>query len=127
MRAKTNGTDGLLGDRLRSWRKSIPLKGFQLAQKIGITGPALSELEKNRTLPSAGTLAKLARNSNLNILWLLTGEGDMYREESPDEEDDSDYPELKDLYGSLKRIIKMRNDKKTEHLKGYLLGADPGK
>lgn len=127
MRTKQNGTDGLVGDRLKSWRKSIPLKGFQLAQKIGITGPALTELEKNRTLPSAGTLAKLARNSNLNILWLLTGEGKMYREELPDDEDDSDYPELKDLYGSLKRIVKMCDQKKTEHLKGYLLGADPGK
>ena len=127
MRAKQNGTDGLLGDRLKSWRKSIPLKGFQLAKKIGITGPALTELEKNRTLPSAGTLAKLAKNSNLNILWLLTGEGNMYREDSLDDEDDSDYPELKDLYGSLKRIVKMCDEKKTEHLKGYLLGADPGK
>lgn len=128
MRAeKKNSTDGLLGDRLRAWRKSVSLKGYQLAKKINITGPALSELESNKSLPSARTLAQLAKNSNLNILWLLTGEGEMCREEpTNDEEDDSEFPELKDLYGSLRRIVKMGNQKKTEHLKGYLLGADPG-
>ncbi len=121
------GTDGLLGNRLRFWRKTLPLKGYQLAQKIRISAGSLSEIESNKSLPSADTLAKLVKYSNLNILWLLTGEGVMYREEEADTEDEVDNPELQQLYRSLKRIVKMGDEKKMEHLKGFLLGADPGK
>lgn len=112
MRRKNNDTDGLLGTRLKLWRKDVPLKGFQLAEKLSMTQASLSGIEQNKSLPSADTLAKLLKRTNLNISWLLTGEGKMCRLKSVEDEDDADFPELKELYGSLKRIIKAGSDKK---------------
>jgi len=67
------------GDRLREWRKQIPLKSYQLAKVIGISQGSLSEIETNKSLPSAGTLALLHQRTTLDIVWLLTAEGDMVR------------------------------------------------
>jgi len=127
MRPKGNSTDGLLGSRLKLWRNSIPLKGNKLAETLKLSTASLSAIEQNKSLPSADTLAKLLKHTNLDISWLLTGEGKMCRVESAEDEDDANFPELKELYRSLKRIVMTGDDKKKEHLKGYLLGADPGK
>ncbi len=127
MNTKKKGTDGLLGNRLRAWRQSIHLKGYELSEKINISPGSLSEIESNNSLPSADTLAKLAKHSNLNILWLLTGDGNMFKKETPEFEDDIVNQELKDLFLGLKRIIESGDKTKAECLKGFIWGADPGK
>ncbi len=127
MNSKKKGTDGLLGNRLRAWRQSIQLKGYELAEKIDISPGSLSEIESNNSLPSADTLAKLVKHSNLNILWLLTGEGDMHKKEEHEIEDELVNQELKDLFWGLKRIIENGDKQKAECLKGFIWGADPGK
>ncbi|NIU58266.1 MAG: helix-turn-helix domain-containing protein, partial [Phycisphaerae bacterium] len=78
MKAK-KGVENNLGERLKLWRKSVSLTGTQVAEMIGISQGSLSELENNKSLPSADTLAKLLLYTNINILWLLTGRGPMKR------------------------------------------------
>ena len=126
MDSNNKETDGLLGNRLRSWRKNTGKKGYELANLIKVSAASLSEIESNKSLPSATTLAKFSKYTNLNIIWLLTGEGRMSLLDDKEDDDEVRYPELLELYGSLKRIIKTGDDRKTERLKGFILGADPG-
>ena len=61
-----------MGKRLKIWRKHSALKLVELSKKIRISHGSLSDLENDKSLPSAMTLASLFMYSNLNIYWLLT-------------------------------------------------------
>ncbi len=72
-----------MGDRLKEWRKEDKLTLEQLAKKLGIGITTLSEIETNKSLPSAETLASLHKRTNFNILYLMFREGDILK---PDKE-----------------------------------------
>lgn len=80
-RGNKDGVKARLGSRLVYWRKGIPMLGYELAALIGISQGSLSDIENNKSLPSAITLAKFHQRTNLNILWLLLEEEPM---ENPD-------------------------------------------
>ena len=137
LQEKKPGPTNFLGDRLRQWRKSLPLKSFELAELIDISQGSLSDIENNKSLPSADTIAKIYLNTNINIIWLLIGHGPMKRAndnkmaaEAPMAfEENSEYgddPKLKDLIGKLVRIYNQGDPEKRAHLFGFLIGADPG-
>lgn len=138
MQEKRGGTAKNLGTRLRQWRKTLPLKSFELAKLIKISQGSLSDIENNKSLPSADTIAKLYQHSDLNIIWLLLGKGPMNRDrlgvaELDDgalvQEAAQDYGEdrkLKDLIEKVVRIYRHGNQEKRAHLIGFLNGADPG-
>jgi transcriptional regulator with XRE-family HTH domain len=67
----------MYGERLRQYRKSKSLTLVKFGQMLGISHGSLSELENNINNPSADTLASLVRYTDINIVWLLSGEGDM--------------------------------------------------
>jgi len=72
------------GQRLRAWRKSVPLKLMQLSAKIKVSQGSLSDLENDKSLPSATTLANLSIYTDLNIYWLLTGKGPVLKGPDPE-------------------------------------------
>ncbi len=74
---KING----IGERIKSFRKNKGLNLVQLADLIGISHGSLSGLENNKSKPSAETLSNFCLNTEINIKWLLTGEGPMTAEE----------------------------------------------
>jgi len=115
-----------LGSRLRHWRKSIGLKGYQLAMKIGISQGSLSDIENNKSLPSAETLAKLHKITGLNIIWLLMGDGPMHR--GPDQltggESNEEDENLKNLIELITKVYRQGDKEKLAHLEGFLYGAD---
>ncbi len=135
---KRFGAAKYLGRRLREWRKTIPLKSYELAKVIKISQGSLSDIENDKSLPSADTLAKLYQHTNINIIWLLTGKGPMTRsEKAGDGEGQSDvvqeaaeaYGEdqkLMELIARLVRIYRRGGSEKRAHLIGFLNGADPG-
>lgn len=138
MEEKKYGAAKFLGQRLREWRKTLPLKSYQLAKLIHISQGSLSDIENNKSLPSADTIAKLYQHTALNIIWLLTGKGPMNRGEPGitggsgegfvlDEMEgyESDQ-KLKDLIQKLIRIYLRGNSEKKAHIIGFLNGADPG-
>ncbi|HIE41698.1 MAG TPA: XRE family transcriptional regulator [Nitrospinaceae bacterium] len=66
------------GTRIRKWRKSVPMKSFELARLIKISQGSLSDIENNKSNPSASTIVKFMKYTNLNVHWMLTGQkGDM--------------------------------------------------
>jgi len=138
MQEQRHGTAKFLGHRLRQWRKQIPLKSFELAKLIKISQGSLSDIENNKSLPSADTIAKLYQYTNLNVIWLLTGNGPVLRsEKEPSSGDDQQlvqesvevYGEdqkLRELIEKLIRIYRRGDSEKKAHLIGFLNGADPG-
>ncbi len=136
MESEDSGTAKYLGHRLRQWRKTIPLKGYQLAKKIRISQGSLSDIENCKSLPSADTIAKLYQHTNLNIIWLLTGKGPIRKPQNiPGEEADVNeeleaYGEDANLNELIQKLIRTyyRGDpEKKAHISGYLMGSDPGK
>ncbi len=138
MKEKKPGAAKYLGRRLREWRKTIPLKSFELAIIIKISQGSLSDIENDKSLPSADTLAKLYQYTNVNLIWLLTGKGSMTRIETGSgaegatdvvQESSEAYGEdqkLMELISKLVRIYRKGGPEKRAHLIGFLNGADPG-
>jgi transcriptional regulator with XRE-family HTH domain len=135
MQETKSGTAKFLGVRLRQWRKSLPLKSYQLAKLIRISQGSLSDIENCKSLPSADTISKLYQHTNLNIIWLLTGKGPIRKtqhahgEEPAVNEELEAYGEDPNLTELIQRLIRTyyRGDtEKKAHLIGFLIGADPG-
>jgi transcriptional regulator with XRE-family HTH domain len=138
MQDRKGGAAKNLGTRLRQWRKTLPLKSFELAQLIKISQGSLSDIENNKSLPSADTIAKLYLYSDLNIIWLLLGKGPMTRDRTAASDLDEgamvqetvqDYGEdqkLREVIEKAVRIYRRGNQEKRAHLIGFLNGADPG-
>jgi transcriptional regulator with XRE-family HTH domain len=138
MQEKKGGAAKNLGTRLRQWRKTLPLKSFELAKLIKISQGSLSDIENNKSLPSADTIAKLYLYSDLNIIWLLLGKGPMTRDRSSTSDLDEgtlvletmqDYgkdQKLGEVVEKAVRIYRRGNQEKRAHLIGFLNGADPG-
>ena len=72
---KSPTTQVSVGARLRYWRKLSGLRLVDMAEMINVSQGSLSDLENNKSLPSSGTLIGLCKKTELNICWLLTGEG----------------------------------------------------
>ncbi|CAI2719556.1 helix-turn-helix domain-containing protein [Nitrospina watsonii] len=133
---KHKGTAKHLGSRLRQWRKTIPMKSYELAKLIKISQGSLSDIENEKSLPSADTIAKLYQFSNLNIVWLLTGKGPMTRDESASAQEEGMVNSMLEQYGEdqklreviekVVRIYKKGGLEKRAHLIGFVNGADPG-
>ena len=136
MQEKKSGVAKFLGSRLRQWRKSLPLKSFELAKLIKISQGSLSDIENNKSLPSADTIAKLYQHTDLNIIWLLTGGGPIKKtQQAPGGEEPcvneametyGEDPTLNELIQRLVRTYYRGDAEKKAHLVGFLIGADPG-
>ncbi len=69
----------MVGRRIRAYRKKKGLTVKQLAEIIGISQGSLSDIENEKTKPSAKTITSLVRNTDINPTWLLTGQGEMFK------------------------------------------------
>ncbi len=69
-----------VGDRIKIIRGNLEQKEF--AKKIGVHRNVLASWENNRGLPGGNSLLKIYKEFGANIHWLLSGEGEMYVDES---------------------------------------------
>ena len=65
-------------DRLKAVRKSLRLKQKEFAERLKISGPALSEIESGKYKPGHDFFIKIAKEFEVNLYYLLFGEGDMF-------------------------------------------------
>ena len=63
---------GVIGERIKSLRKSKGLRQWQMAELLGATQPAVHKYE-NGILPEVKRLLELARIGQTSIEWILTG------------------------------------------------------
>jgi repressor LexA len=67
-----------IGDRLRTARDNKELDQATLAEKIGVVTRTLQRWEKGEQIPDGIAITRIAKATNVQPTWLLTGEGEMY-------------------------------------------------
>jgi len=72
----------IIGDRIRQVRKAQSLTQQAFAKKIGITQGFFAGIENGRYKPDVEILSRISTNFNIDLHWLLTGEGEMFLDES---------------------------------------------
>ena len=76
-----------MNSRIRTLRKSV-LKMTQrdFSAKLGLSENFIWQIEKGERDPSDRTISDICREFNVNETWLRTGDGDMFRPVSRDQE-----------------------------------------
>ena len=112
-----------IGHRLKEYRK---IKGIhtitRFSEIAGISQGSLSDIENEKTLPSADTMQKIARNTDINPHWLLTGEGSIIRAITGKEEKSistlheliQSYPDFRELCEQFIDVLLYLKDKHWE-------------
>ncbi|MCP5049803.1 MAG: helix-turn-helix transcriptional regulator [bacterium] len=65
-------------DRLKTIRQELGLTQYEFAQRLGISPPGLSEMENGKYKPNMDVAARLAVQFNVNLYYLILGEGEMF-------------------------------------------------
>ena len=73
-------------NRLKELRKTLGLSQQEFADKIGIKRGAVANYEVGRNTPIDAVVSLICREFNVNEYWLRTGEGEMFRQKSRQEE-----------------------------------------
>lgn len=77
-----------IGYRLKEYRKIRGIRTItRFSEIIGISQGSLSDIENEKTFPSADTLQKIVEKTDINAHWLLTGKGSLVREIKGKEEE----------------------------------------
>jgi len=66
------------GQRVKDIRKCLKIRQNKLAESIGISAFTQNATENGRQAPTHAYLARLASLYNVNVNWVLTGEGSMF-------------------------------------------------
>ncbi|TDJ52080.1 MAG: XRE family transcriptional regulator [Nitrospina sp.] len=122
-----------VGGRLKYWRKVSTLRLVDVAALIRVSQGSLSDLENDKSLPSATTLTGLCQKTDMNICWLLTGEGSMV---SKEERFKTESSSIRDLMGWMqdkdfrKTVVKLVNifekgsAPQKAQIRGFIAGVE---
>lgn len=100
-----------LGKRFKDFRKKLNLTQAKLAEALSCKQATIADYEKGRITPSAKILNIMVENYNLNVNWLLTGEGPMFLNQEPNtnnvpaREETSKLKKLEEEIAALKKSI----------------------
>lgn len=67
----------MIKNRFQKARKMIGINQTEIAERLGTSRKSISDYENGRPINSE-VLEKLAKNFNVNIHWLITGQGEMF-------------------------------------------------
>lgn len=75
-------------DRIKMVRLSdeIALTQVDFGRRLGVTGATISRLESGDREPTEQIILAIAREFNVNEHWLRTGEGEMFRPQTTEQE-----------------------------------------
>lgn len=73
-------------DRIKKMRKELDLTQQKLADKLGVQRNTIAMYEMGRTLPSDAIILSICREFNVNESWLRTGEGEMFKKISREQD-----------------------------------------
>ena len=80
-----------LGERLKQVLRKLELSQISLSKAIGISNVVINRYIKNKTTPDFNFLNKLASAYNVNINWLINGEGSIFVSENVKQIGDKQY------------------------------------
>jgi transcriptional regulator with XRE-family HTH domain len=64
--------------RVKSIRKTLKLTQDELSQKINVSTTYICQVEKGKYKPNCYFLENISRELNVNLYWLLFGQGEMF-------------------------------------------------
>lgn len=67
-----------IASRLKLIREQLGLKQKDFAEKLNISGPTLSDLEKGKYKPGHELYYNISKEYNVNLYYLLFGDGEMF-------------------------------------------------
>jgi transcriptional regulator with XRE-family HTH domain len=73
-------------DRIAQVRKQAGINQTDFAEKLNLTKNYISLIENGNRIPSDRTITDICREFNVNEVWLRTGEGEPFQEESRQEQ-----------------------------------------
>ena len=77
----------MLKDRIRDIRKNrLQLSQKEFASRLGMSENYIWMIEKGERVPPDRTISDICREFNVNEVWLRTGEGEPFKEESREEQ-----------------------------------------
>ena len=125
-----------VGGRLKYWRKVSRLRLVDVTKLIRVSQGSLSDLENDISLPSATTLTSLHQKTDMNICWLLTGEGSMvskkeekFKVESSAVRDLMKWMQNKDFLQTVIRLLNIFENGSSEQkarIRAYITGVESG-
>lgn len=74
------------GERIKKVRKVLDLTQQEFADRIGSKRNTVATYEMGRTAPSAAVISLVCNIFSVNEVWLRTGEGEMFIQQSKDDE-----------------------------------------
>lgn len=75
-----------MNDRIKQVRKTTKLTQSAFGERIGVKGNTVTGWESGIRIPSEAILTSISREFGVDEHWLRTGEGDMFKPVSRDEE-----------------------------------------
>lgn len=75
-----------MNSRIKEIRRSLNLSQSEFGERINLSQNYIWMIEKGDRTPSDRTISDISREFNINESWLRTGEGEMMRPVSRDEE-----------------------------------------
>lgn len=75
-----------MNERLKKLRKTLDLTQQAFADRIGIARGNVGAYEVGKNAPSDAVISLICREFNVNENWLRTGEGEMFIQQTPDEQ-----------------------------------------
>lgn len=75
-----------MNERLKKLRKSLDLTQQEFADRIGSKRNTIAKYETDTNAPSAAVISLICREFNVNENWLRDGTGEMFIEQTRDEQ-----------------------------------------
>lgn len=75
-----------MNERIKELRKALGLTQQRFAEIIGVKQNTVAQYEIGRNQPIDTVITLICREFNVDENWLRTGEGEMFRQQSRDEE-----------------------------------------
>lgn len=99
---KMNDTNNKLknniGLRVHSIRKKLNMNQKKLAKNLQVSNGTISAIEKGNIFPSFKVIYFLAKKYNVNLLFLLFGNGDMFNQDQVNQSLTRDFPKEQALF-----------------------------
>lgn len=75
-----------MNNRFKELRRHLNMNQDSFGKRLGVTAPAISKIESGDRQPSEQVILSICREFGVNEVWLRTGEGEMMRAVSREEE-----------------------------------------
>ena len=73
-------------ERLKTLRKTLHLTQQDFADRIGVKRNSFANYETGRNIPIDAIIVSICREFHVNERWLREGTGEMFQEQTPDEQ-----------------------------------------